>query len=106
MELSEGDGEGAAAPPADGAPAGDGAGEGTAPALAPPGDALEDEADDAPPAGAADALAWGTALEAAEVELLAAGAALAGGGVDGVIGGAVKVPALDARLGSGSALFE
>ena len=77
--------------------------EGTAPAAAPPG---EDDAGDALPAGAADALAAGTALGAAGAEALGAAAAVADGMVHGVTGGAVKLPALDARLGSGSALFE
>jgi hypothetical protein len=105
MELSDGDGDGATPPTAGGAPACADVEEGTAPEAAPPGD---DDAGDALPAGAgaADALAGGTALGAAEAEELGAGAALADGTVQGAVGGAVKLPALDARLGSGSALFE
>lgn len=104
MELSDGDGDGATPPTAGGAPACAGVvEEGTAPEAAPPAD---DDAGATLPAGAADALAAGTALGAAEAEALAAGAAVADGMVHGFTGGVVKLPALDARLGSGSALFE
>ena len=67
----------------------------------------EEDAAGALPTGATGGLAE-AALEAAGAagEVLGAGVALAGETVHGVIGGAVNVPAVDVRFGSGSALFE